>query len=99
MRRLITVYRCRIGLREHPKYYIVRVLDFAKRAILEEAAGLVAAGLLRSADDVFWLSLDELEGILRTRRVDRAVLDARRERFERDAALRPRASSRARGRS
>jgi hypothetical protein len=30
MRRLITVYRSRIGLREHPKYYIVRVLDFAK---------------------------------------------------------------------
>src|SRR5262249_38927923 len=89
MRRLINVYRSRIGLREHPKYYIVRVLDFAKRAILEEAAGLVGAGLLRSADEVFWISLEELEDVLRTRRVDRAVLDARREGFERDAALRP----------
>jgi pyruvate,water dikinase len=89
MRRLITVYRSRIGLREHPKYYIVRVLDIAKRAILEEAAELVGAGLPRSADEVFWFSLEEFEGILRTRRVDRAVLDARRERFERDAALRP----------
>src|SRR5499427_4078687 len=82
MRRLITVYRSRIGLREHPKYYIVRVLDVAKRAILEEGAGLVGAGLLRSADEVFWFSLEELEDILRMRRVDRAVLDARRERFE-----------------
>jgi pyruvate,water dikinase len=89
MRRLITVYRSRIGLREHPKYYIVRVLDFVKRAILEEATGLVGAGLLRSPDEVFWFSLEELEGILRTRRVDRAVLDARRDRFERDAGLRP----------
>jgi phosphohistidine swiveling domain-containing protein len=89
MRRLITVYRSQIGLREHPKYYIVRVLDFVKRAILEEGAGLVRAGLLRSADEVFWFSLDELEGVLRTRRVDRAVLDGRMERFERDAALRP----------
>src|SRR5262249_46376435 len=88
-RRLITVYRSRIGLREHPKYYIVRVLDVAKRAILEEGAGLVGAGLLRSADEVFWFSLEELEGILQTRRMDRAVLDARRERFERDAGLRP----------
>src|SRR5262249_24883832 len=34
-------------------------------------------------------SLDELEGILRTRRVDRAVLDAQREQFERNAELRP----------
>jgi rifampicin phosphotransferase len=89
MRRLITVYRFRIGLREHPKYYIVRVLDFVKRVILEEGAGLVGAGLLRSADEVFWFSLDELEGVLRTRRVDRAVLDVRRDRFERDAGLRP----------
>jgi pyruvate,water dikinase len=89
MRRLITVYRSRIGLREHPKYYIVRVLDFAKRAILEEVASLVGPGLLRSADEVFWFSLEELEGIVRTRRVDRAALDARRDRFERDAGLRP----------
>jgi pyruvate,water dikinase len=89
MRRLITVYRSRIGLREHPKYYIVRILDLAKRAILEEAVGLVEAGLLRSQDEVFWFSLEELEGILRTRRVDRAVLASRRERFERDASLRP----------
>jgi pyruvate,water dikinase len=89
MRRLIVVYRSRIGLREHPKYYIVRVLDLAKRAILEEAAGLVRTGLLRSPDEVFWFSLEELEGILRARRVDRAVLGARRERFERDVGLRP----------
>jgi pyruvate,water dikinase len=89
MRRLIAVYRSRIGLREHPKYYIVRALDLAKRAILDEAAGLVKAGLLRSSDEAFWFSLEELESILRSRRMDRAVLDARRERFERDAKLRP----------
>ena len=30
-----------------------------------------------SPNEVFWFSLEELEGILRTGRVDRAVLDAR----------------------
>jgi pyruvate,water dikinase len=89
MRRLIAVYRSRIGLREHPKYCIVRVLDFMKRAILEEGSVLAGAGLLRSPDEVFWFSLEELDGILRTRRVDRSVLEARRDRFERDATLRP----------
>jgi pyruvate,water dikinase len=89
MRRLITVYRSRIGLREHPKYYIVRVLDFVKRAILEEGTGLAAAGLLQSPDEMFWFSLEELEDILRTRRVNREVLDGRRARFERDLGLRP----------
>jgi pyruvate,water dikinase len=89
MLRLVTVYRNRIGLREHPKYYIVRVLDIAKRAILAEAVGLVAGGLLREPDEVFWLSLGELESVLRTRRLDRATLEARREGFQRDAGLRP----------
>src|SRR5262249_58648335 len=89
MRRLIAVYRSRIGLREHPKYYVVRVLDFVKRVILEEGSGLVGAGLLRSPDEVFWFSLAELEGILRTRRVDRSVLDARRDRVQRGAGLPP----------
>src|SRR5262249_56561682 len=68
---------------------VVRVLALAEQAVREEAAGLVGGGLLRSPDEVFWFSLDELEGILKTRRVDRAVLDARRERFERDVGLRP----------
>jgi pyruvate,water dikinase len=89
MQRLIAVYRSRIGLREHPKYYIVRVLDFVKQAILKEGSGLTGAGLLRSPDEVFWFSLEELERILRTRQVDRSVLDARRDQFERDAILRP----------
>src|SRR5262249_61436678 len=73
MRRLISVYRSRIGLREHAKYYIVRVLDVAKRAILEEGAGVVGAGLLRSPGEGFWVSVGELEGILVTRRGDRGV--------------------------
>src|SRR5262249_60008609 len=56
MRRLIAVYRSRIGLREHPKYYIVRVLDLAKRAILEEGAGLARAGPLRCPHGGVWVS-------------------------------------------
>jgi pyruvate,water dikinase len=89
MRRLITVYRCRIGLREHPKFYVVQLLDLAKRGILHEAQELADAGILSSPDDVFWLSLSELEESLRTRQVDRHLLDARRDRFAADGSLRP----------
>jgi pyruvate,water dikinase len=88
MRRLITVYRSRIGLREHPKFYVVQLLDLAKRCILREAQGLTNAGIL-SADGVFWLSLAEVEEALRTRRVDRHLLEERRDRFARDGSLRP----------
>src|SRR5262249_39047948 len=54
MRRLVAVYRARIGLREHPKYYATQVLDLAKQAIFREAAELAASGILRSPDEVFW---------------------------------------------
>src|SRR5262249_13614505 len=61
----------------------------AKRAILREADGLVQTGVLRSPEESFWFSLEEIAGILRTQRMDREVLDARRAQFERDARLRP----------
>src|SRR5262249_16296760 len=89
MRRFITVYRSRIGLREHPKYYVVQLLDLAKRGILREAQELTRAGILSSPDDVFWASLSEIEETLRTRQVDRHFLEERRDRFARDGSLRP----------
>jgi rifampicin phosphotransferase len=89
MRRLITVYRSRIGLREHPKFYLVQLFALAKRVILQEAQELTNAEVLSSPDDVFWLSLSEIEEILRTRRVDRHLLDERMDRFARDGSLRP----------
>ncbi|HEV3027511.1 MAG TPA: PEP/pyruvate-binding domain-containing protein, partial [Planctomycetota bacterium] len=88
MRRLIAVFRSRIGLREHPKYYLVQILDLVKQGVLREAASLTEAGLLRSPDEIFWFSLAEIEGILTSRQADRATLDRRRERFELDATLR-----------
>jgi pyruvate,water dikinase len=89
MRRLITVYRSRIGFREHPKYYLVQLFDMAKRAILQEAKKLTDAGVLSSPDDVFWLSLSEIEQALGTRRVDRHLLEERRDGFARHGSLRP----------
>ena len=88
MRRLIAVYRSRIGLREHPKYYVVQILDLVKQKVLQEAVNLTEAGLLRSPDEIFWFSLAEIERILTSRQVDRAALERLRERFGLDAALR-----------
>src|SRR5262249_41955504 len=88
MRRLIAVYRSRIGAREHPKYYIVQLLELAKRAILREASGLTDAGLLASPDEIYWFSLSEIEEILQTRQVDRHLLDERRDQYGQDDSLR-----------
>jgi len=89
MRRLIKVYRSLIGIREHPKYFIVQHLDLIKQAILQEAAGLAAAGVLGHPEDIFWFSLQEIKEIIETRRVDCRLVTIRREKFRQDEKLTP----------
>lgn len=89
MRRLIKVHRSLIGIREHPKYFIVQNLDLIKQAILQEGADLAAEGLLEDPEDVFWLSLQEIKEVLETRRLDRDLINRRKEKFRRDEKLTP----------
>ncbi|GMA39612.1 PEP/pyruvate-binding domain-containing protein [Mobilicoccus caccae] len=48
------------GLRETPKFTLVRTLGLVRTALAESGADLVAAGRLDAADDVFFLRVDEL---------------------------------------
>lgn len=58
--RLITVCRNAGGLREHPKYFLTRILDECKKAILSEAEKLVEKGVLQNREEAFFLTMDEL---------------------------------------
>ncbi|MDN3017982.1 phosphoenolpyruvate synthase [Paenibacillus sp. BSR1-1] len=58
--RLIRNYRNLAGLREFPKYTLIRHFDIYKRAILNEAKELVKHGKLYRESEVFYLSLSEL---------------------------------------
>jgi phosphoenolpyruvate synthase/pyruvate phosphate dikinase len=89
MQRLIQVHRALIGVREHPKYYLVQHLDLVKQALMLEAADLAAGGILESPEEIFWLSLPEIARVVETRRLDRALIGERREKFNRDANLTP----------
>jgi phosphoenolpyruvate synthase/pyruvate phosphate dikinase len=60
MARLIKVYRDTMGLREHPKYIMIRHLDMYKQAILEEGCSLFRKGIIEREEDVFYLSLEEM---------------------------------------
>jgi len=84
MQRLIKVHRSLIGIREHPKFFIVQNLDMIKQAILQEAAKLVAAGILAHPEEVFWLSLQEIREMIETQQVDRSVITTRKEKFQHD---------------
>lgn len=89
MQRLIKVHRSLIGIREHPKYFIVQNLDIIKQAILQEAGKLVAAGILEYPEEVFWLSLQEIKEMIKTQRVDRNVIARRQEKFQHDEKMAP----------
>jgi pyruvate,water dikinase len=91
MSRLITVYRDRMGIREHPKYIMVRHLDLYQQAILEEADQLVNKGILRHQTDVFYLTLDEILMILENRFSGdvHQLIDLRKKEYERYQKLTP----------
>ncbi|MBZ5200521.1 phosphoenolpyruvate synthase [Planomicrobium chinense] len=64
VRRLIRLYRHLLGMREHHKFALVKGMDLYKLAILEEAQTLVGKGKLLTVQDVFYLSVEELSGLL-----------------------------------
>jgi pyruvate,water dikinase len=53
--------RALIGLREAPKFAVVRLLSRMRRALLDDGARWAAEGLLDQAEDVFALHMRELE--------------------------------------
>jgi len=67
MSRLLFIYRNSTGLREFPKYVIIRFFDNYRQAILAEARFLHQRGILEREEDVFYLYLDELIALLEKR--------------------------------
>ncbi|MCD2187408.1 phosphoenolpyruvate synthase [Actinomycetospora soli] len=75
---MIDRLRAFMGYREYPKFAMIRRYALYRRALWDEAARLVGAGVLDRADDVALLRFDELHDVVRTGRVDRALLERRR---------------------
>ncbi len=55
--------RVLLGLREAPKFFVVRLMGHVRMALLESGQALVAAGVLSRPDDVCFLHIDELEAL------------------------------------
>ncbi|WP_067500336.1 phosphoenolpyruvate synthase [Actinoplanes sp. TFC3] len=80
-KRMIDRVRTFIGYREYPKYDIISRYLVYKTALLAEADRLVAAGVLRTREDIFWLTFPELHEVARTGRVDEQLIQRREEEF------------------
>lgn len=53
-------FRALAGLRESPKFYIIRLMGVIHQSLLHTGEELVQSGLLAQPDDLFFLDLDEL---------------------------------------
>ncbi len=82
--RYIKIFRNMMGFRESPKYFIVKFLDLARTAVLDEAEVLTEAGIIDDREDIFYFSLDEIIDILEGRYENNIdmVLEKRKADFE-----------------
>src|SRR5271157_1296955 len=86
---MIDRVRTFIGYREYPKYGMVSRYFVYKQALLEEAERLVEADVLSEKEDIFYLTFQELEVVVRTQRADDLLIRERKGAFASYQALTP----------
>jgi pyruvate,water dikinase len=67
------------GYREYPKYGMIARYFVYKQALMEEAERLVQARVLRDREDVYFLTFQELQQVVRTRQVDDRLIRQRKD--------------------
>lgn len=80
-KRMIRLLRNLSGYREYPKYAIVSRYFIYKQALLKLAGQLVQTGTLTGKEDIFYLSVDELEEVVRTNTVNHSLIAQRKKDF------------------
>ena len=59
--------RVLMGAREAPKFYAVRMIGIVRKELLQSGRELMEAGVFERVEDIFFLSIHELEALSRTR--------------------------------
>jgi pyruvate,water dikinase len=61
LRWAISRYRALAGMREAPKFFVIRMLGIVRQGLLQSGQELVDVGYLEQRDDLFFLSIRELD--------------------------------------
>ncbi|GGG69553.1 phosphoenolpyruvate synthase [Paenibacillus radicis (ex Gao et al. 2016)] len=81
-KRMIDIIRNFIGYREYPKYGMVSRYFIYKQALLKEAEQLVQAGVIHDKEDIYYLSFEELNEVVRTNKLDDQIISKRKEEYQ-----------------
>lgn len=80
--RMIDQIRDLAGYREYPKYGIVSRYFVYKQVLLKEAEKLVQAGVIHEKEDVYYLSFEEFQEVVRTGQLDDRVIQQRKDAYK-----------------
>jgi rifampicin phosphotransferase len=79
---MISLIRNFAGYREYPKYRMVSRNFVYKQALLQEAQQLVQANVIQEKEDVYFLTFEEFREVVRTRQLDYAIINQRKNDFK-----------------
>jgi phosphoenolpyruvate synthase/pyruvate phosphate dikinase len=88
-KRMIDLVRNFSGFREYPKYSIVSRYLVYKKALLKEAERLVQAGVIDEKEDIYYLTFEELQEVVRTEKQDYQLIDQRKNEYKSYEKLTP----------
>jgi len=77
-KRMIDLIRNFIGYREYPKYFMVNRYFIYKQALMKEAKQLVQKGVIYKEEDIYYLSFEELQEVVRTNTLDYQIISKRK---------------------
>ena len=81
-KRMIDLVRNLAGYREYPKYAIVSRYFVYKQALLKEAAQLVQANVIHEKEDIYYLTFNELQEVIRTNKLDPEIITKRKHEYK-----------------
>jgi len=77
-KRMIDLVRNLAGYREYPKYAVVCRYYIYKQALLKEAEKLAQTGVISEKEEIYYLDLEELREVIRTKSLDPEMIGKRK---------------------
>lgn len=81
IKKLIAATRSYLGFREHPKYLMMRNFWHFKQGLKLIAEYLVKQGAITETGDIYWLTLPEIEELIRIPRASQKLVSARQQEY------------------
>ncbi|MDA2385837.1 phosphoenolpyruvate synthase [Bacillus cereus] len=81
-KRMIRNIRNFIGYREYPKYGMIHRYFIYKQALLKEAEKLVQNNVLDEIEDIYYLTFEELQEVVRTKKLDYKIIHKQKNEYK-----------------